>query len=495
METQTISKPGGGQDAALAFAAECPAVPMNEATDHRVRRKIDRNLLPWMCGLYLLQYLDKTTLSYASSMGITADTNMTASQYSWTGSIFYIGYLALQYPHNRLMQRFPVARYVSVSVVVWGIILATTAATTDFAGIMTVRFFLGALEGAVTASFVLITARWYRASEQAFRTGIWFCFNGVAQIVGGALAYGVSRGFEENSHIHFSSWKALFLIAGIATSIYGVALFFFLPESPISAPWLSEEERHVAIERLRSNQQGVGSKVFKWYQFREAFTDVRTYLIFLFLVTVDIPCGGITVFFTQLIGGMGFDANTTFIITMPAGVVQVICNLGFSYLAQRTGFRMLSAVAAMCLSLFGIALMAGLARDGPTANTIGQIIGYYITIGNSATATILTLSNISSNTAGYTKKTTVNAVALVGYCVGFLIGPQTFRDGPSYTNAKINIIAQWFAALCFCLALHIVNKRENTRRDKLANFPLAQPSGQEFQDLTDKENQYFRYSL
>lgn len=117
---------------------------------------------------------------------------------------------------------------------------------------------------------------------------------------------------------------------------------------------------------------------------------------------------------------MGFDANTTFLITMPAGVVQVICNLGFPFVAQRTGLRMLSAVAAMCLSLFGISLMAGLARDGPTAHTIGQIIGYYITIGNSATATILVLSTISSNAAGYTKKTTVNAVALVGYCIGEL---------------------------------------------------------------------------
>ncbi|KAL1636642.1 hypothetical protein SLS58_009696 [Diplodia intermedia] len=496
-EAQPFPTTAKGQDAALAFAAGCTMVPMDDATDRRVRRKIDRNLLPWMCGLYLLQYLDKTTLSYASSMGITADTGMSSAQYSWTGSIFYLGYLALQYPHNRLMQRLPVARYVAVSVVVWGIILATTAGTTDFAGIMAVRFFLGALEGAVTAGFVLITARWYRASEQAFRTGIWFCFNGVAQVVGGALAYGVSRGFEENSRMHFSAWKALFLITGLATSAYGIALFFLLPESPISAPWLSEEERHVAIERLRSNQQGVGTNAFKWYQFREAFTDVRTYLIFLFLVTVDIPCGGITVFFTQLIGGMGFDANTTFLITMPAGVVQVVCNLSFAYLAQRTGRRMLSAAAAMCLSLFGIALMAGLARDGPTAHTTGQIIGYYITIGNSATATILTLSSISSNVAGYTKKTTVNAVALVGYCVGgalgsFLIGPQTFRDGPSYTNAKTNIVAQWFAALCFCLALHLVNKRENARRDKLSH---SAPVGQEFQDLTDRENPHFRYSL
>ncbi|GME34470.1 putative transporter [Neofusicoccum parvum] len=398
-----------------------------------------------MCGLYLLQYLDKTTLSYASSMGIVADAGLSAAQYSWTGSVFYIGYLVFEYPHNRLMQRFPVARYVAVSVVVWGVVLAATAGTRDFAGIVAVRFFLGALEGAVTAGFVLITSKWYRGSEQAFRTGIWFCFNGVAQIVGGALAYGVSRGFSENSHISFSAWKALFLITGLATSLYGVALYFFLPESPISAPWLNEDERHVAIERLRGNQQGVGSKVFKWYQLREAFTDIRTYLIFFFLVTVDIPCGGITVFFTQLIGGMGFDANTTFLITMPAGVVQ--------------------------------------------------IIGYYITIGNSATATILVLSTISSNAAGYTKKTTVNAVALVGYCIGFLIGPQTFRDGPGYTNAKINIVAQWFAALCCCLGLHFVNKRENARREKLAASLPPQPTGQEFLDLTDMENPYFRYSL
>lgn len=104
---------------------------------------------------------------------------------------------------------------------------------------------------------------------------MWFCFNGVAQVVGGALAYGVSRGFEESSHISFSAWKALFVITGLATSVYGLALFVFLPESPITAAWLSKEERHIAVERLRGNQQGIGSKVFKWYQFREAFADVR----------------------------------------------------------------------------------------------------------------------------------------------------------------------------------------------------------------------------
>lgn len=78
-------------DAALTFAAHPSAVRIDAAADRRVRRRIDRHLLPWMCGLYLLQYLDKTTLSYASSMGIVADAGLSAAQYSWTGSVFYIG--------------------------------------------------------------------------------------------------------------------------------------------------------------------------------------------------------------------------------------------------------------------------------------------------------------------------------------------------------------------------------------------------------------------
>ena len=99
----------------------------------------------------MLQYLDKTALSYASSMGIKTDIHMSASEYSWTGSIFYIGYLVFEYPDNRLMQRFPLGKYISISVILWGMILSATAGTYNPTGVLVVRFFLGGLEGAVTA--------------------------------------------------------------------------------------------------------------------------------------------------------------------------------------------------------------------------------------------------------------------------------------------------------------------------------------------------------
>ncbi|KAI7972883.1 hypothetical protein EIK77_000770 [Talaromyces pinophilus] len=365
-----------------------------------------------MCGLYMLQYLDKTALSYASSMGIKTDTHMSASEYSWTGSIFYIGYLVFEYPHNRLMQMFPLGKYISISVILWGMILSATAGTSNPTGVLVVRFFLGGFEGAVTAGFVLVTSQWYPMKDQGTRSAIWFSFNGVSQIVGGVLAYGVYTGFEKG-HYTFPAWKAMFLITGLLTAVYGMFMFLFMADSPVTASWLTDAEKHIAVERLPKRIQN----------------------------------------------------------------------------------RMFCAVIGQLFGLLGMALMMGLSRSGTTAYPVGQLVGYYLDIGNSATALTLVLSIISSNTAGYTKKTTVNAISLIGYCVGFLIGPQTYRKAPDYPDAKWTTVAMWTTAAGCCLALYFVNKRENDRRDKLAADLPPQPEGQEFLDLTDKENMYFRYTL
>lgn len=58
-------------DEALQFfqAHAGDAVPMTPEEDRRLLRKIDWNLMPLLCVVYGLNYLDKTTVSYASVMG------------------------------------------------------------------------------------------------------------------------------------------------------------------------------------------------------------------------------------------------------------------------------------------------------------------------------------------------------------------------------------------------------------------------------------------
>lgn len=62
-----------GVDEAGAFA-DAHGIVVDPETNKRILRKIDFRLMPIMCGLYLLQYLDKVTLSYAAVMGIRTDT-------------------------------------------------------------------------------------------------------------------------------------------------------------------------------------------------------------------------------------------------------------------------------------------------------------------------------------------------------------------------------------------------------------------------------------
>src|ERR1700710_2084713 len=133
---------------------------------------------------------------------------------------------------------------------------------------------MGVLEATVNCGFVLITAKWYKKYEHSSRVGIWAASNGLATMVGAVVAYGCSRGSSE-AHLSFHGWRILALVCGLITIVFALCMYFFMAQSPIDAGFFSEEDKTLAVERLRDNHQGVGSRQFKWHQFREAFTDLR----------------------------------------------------------------------------------------------------------------------------------------------------------------------------------------------------------------------------
>lgn len=86
-----------------------------------------------------------------------------------TSAVFYFGYLAWSWPSSYLSVRFPIARYLGVTVILWGGILMCHGATKGFASLMAARFFLGVAEGAVAPGFALITGMFYKRHEQPSR--------------------------------------------------------------------------------------------------------------------------------------------------------------------------------------------------------------------------------------------------------------------------------------------------------------------------------------
>lgn len=138
---------------------------------------------------YLLQYLDKNSLNFASVYGLQDGTNLHGQQYSDLSTLFYVAYLIAQYPAGYALQKLPIGKTLSITAIVWGLILMTTAGCTSFAGIATNRFFLGFTEAIVNPGFVLMMSMWYTVKEQPLRLEIYYCTNGIATMFGGYVPW------------------------------------------------------------------------------------------------------------------------------------------------------------------------------------------------------------------------------------------------------------------------------------------------------------------
>ena len=83
-------------DPELAKYASQKAIVIDEATNARLKRMIDKRVLSIMIFTYFLQALDKGTMSFASIMGITDDAGLQGQQYSWLTTCIYIAVLIVE---------------------------------------------------------------------------------------------------------------------------------------------------------------------------------------------------------------------------------------------------------------------------------------------------------------------------------------------------------------------------------------------------------------
>ncbi|KAH8695994.1 putative MFS allantoate transporter [Talaromyces proteolyticus] len=493
IDSQIIKHSHDADEALKAFQGiEGQVITVDEATNRRLLRTIDWHLMPIMCLVYGMNYLDKTTISYASIMGLKTDLKLVGNDYQWLGSMFYFGYLGWEFPTTQLLQRLPLGKYSAICIILWGFILACFAGVSNFGGAVAIRFLLGVFEAAVTPGFALLTSQWWTKKEQGQRTGIWFSFNGVGQIVGGLIAYGIAVGTRENGS-SIAPWKIIFLVTGLLTICLGFCFLYLIPDNQLNARWLSQDDRILAVERVRINQQGIGNKHFKFYQFKETLLDPMTWGFVFYALVADIPNGGISNFFSQLIVSFGYTPEQSLLYGTPGGGVEVIALIVNGFLGDYTGQRILCSMGGLVCSIVGMVLIIAL----PLTNKVGRLLGYYMTQA-SPTPFVAILSLISSNVAGYTKKTTVAALYLIAYCVGNIIGPQVFRpgDAPRYVPAEITIVVCYGVALIDLAFIWWWYQRQNKKKAMIrASAEYVRMENQEWLDLTDRENHEFVYTL
>lgn len=452
--------------------------------DKRLLRKVDWFLLPIMAFTAFLQFLDKVSLNFAAGYGMTKELHLVGDQYSWTASIFYFGYLAFSIPTNILVQKLPLSKYLCTCIVLWGLILAASSKVTDFKGLMVARFFMGCLEATILPSFNLINTMYYTRDEQSFRASVWF--NGMAGVLGGLLAFGIGK----INNPHMSDWRFIFLIYGVFTTAWGFVLFFVIPDNPLKAWWLTEEEKSQVVLRVSENQTGLENKHFKWEQARELLSDPKIWILFVFSFAANIPNGALNAFSTIIIGSFKFEKFQAILLNIPGGAVLLLSVCFFCYFPTRfKNCRTTAGAIGVVPALVGTIILTTTSRDHKGVSLFAFYLMYFFN-----TAFVMSLSLASSNFAGHTKKVLTNAIIFTAYCGGNIAGPFFFKTSQS-PKYQLGI-----GATMFCFALQIVLlmvfqgyvRWENKRRDTLYGIP-EEIDERTFLDLTDMENKSFRY--
>ncbi|KAM5350747.1 hypothetical protein ACJ41O_007252 [Fusarium nematophilum] len=468
-------------------------VEIDEATNKRLKKMIDKRILVVMVVTYFTQSLDRGTMSMASIMGIIEDTNLAPNQYSWFTTIMYLVVLVVEYPENYILQRIPIAKWLSINIILWGVVLALHAIASNFASLVVLRGLLGAFETVCQPAFVLLSSTWYKKEEQASTIVYWYMMNGLQQILGGLIAFAFSF---VPKYSPIKSWQALFMTYGIATIFWGIFVFFWMPDSPMKAKCWSEEDKKLMVERVRENRTGVQNRIFRKEQIYHAISDPQVYAFALIQICTTLPAGGIGAYANILVKSFGFSTWETQLLQMPIGIVMLTVMLTSAWADRKFKQTILAMMIGLLPTIAGVVVL--ISQPFQHSKRVGLLIAYYI-IYSFWACSGLALSLVSRNVAGQTKKSAVIASNFVFWAVGNAIGPQCFRDkdAPRYFLALAIILGCFVFLEVVLISLRTYYVWVNKSRDaKVASGEVVDDVNfaHAFEDIADNKNPHFRYT-
>ncbi|KAI8242944.1 putative transporter [Colletotrichum sp. SAR 10_99] len=376
-------------------------------------RKLDRRIMPILWAMYFLNYLDRNALPQARLNTLEEDLNLKGVEYNTAISILFVGYLLMQVPSNMFLTRTKPSAYMSICMIGWAAISAATAGVKNYSGLVACRFFLGFVE-AVSICQVVSTGCSGLIAAATFAT-----LDKVKGIAG---------------------WQWLFIIEGSVTALVAIFGFFLLPDDPSETRWLTEEERKLAVERIRRDTVGHQERGSTWEGLKQACKDPKTWL-FCLMQNLHISACSFNNFFPTIVRSMGFRSTTALLLTAPPYFVSGFLGIPFAWSSGRFNERTWHITAGLSLAIVGFAMTCG-SQNNAVRYTATFL---YATGAYSVGSVILGwVSNTLSQTPE--KKAVayslVNVTANLAYIYCAYLWPSS--DGPKYMMGFSSMIA--FAA-------------------------------------------------
>ncbi|KZO94375.1 MFS general substrate transporter [Calocera viscosa TUFC12733] len=456
------------QESPAELLAELP----KHESERQLLRKLDWYLVPWLSLLYLLSFLDRTSIGNAKLYHLEQDLGLTDQQYLVALTIFFISYALFEVPSNVFLKRLRPSIWLSFTMLMWGVMMTVQGLVHNYGGLLAMRWFLGMFEAGLYPGVNYYLSCWYKRSEFGIRAAVFFSAATVSGAFGGLLAAAISNMEGVGGK---PAWAWIFIIEGLATVLAGIASFWIVQDFPDTAKFLTEAERAFVVRRLQEDDQfSAAGEEFKFRYVWSAVRDWKVWVGMLCYAGIDAPLYAFSLFTPSIINQLGYTATPANLLSVPVYVWACILTCGVGWLADKkqtrgwfnliflavgaTGYIILIASRNPALSYFAVYLAAS---------------GIYPLIPN-------TVAFVSNNVEGSYKRSVALAMVIGFGNLNGAVSSNIYRaqDTPWYRLGHVIVLVYICIGFVTTIIMMIGLKRENAAREKGEKDEVIGPVGE-----------------
>jgi len=306
-------------------------------------RKNWLRIIPWLLLLYIINYLNRITISFAipgieSSLGITAEMAGLAS------GIFFIGYFIFQIPGTFLVHKYGARTMVTLFLIGWGVFSILNSYVQSVIELYIVRFMIGFMEGAFFPGLIYYISFWFPKKQMARANALFLTAVPISNIIGSPILGNI---------VSLYGWRIAFTFGGIPAIIFGILTWFYLPDFPDKAPWLSDKEKTTLLNEIMSENQIIEKSQGK-YTISKAFKEKKTILLSIIYFFWMTNLFAILIWSPDILL-LGSKYGISYIGWILAGVwlIGLIAMVSWAWHSDKTGERLHHTSLGLLIALVG----------------------------------------------------------------------------------------------------------------------------------------------
>lgn len=209
--------------------------------------KATKRIIPMLIIMFIMAYLDRSNIGFAKQE-FQYDTGLSDSAYAFGAGIFFIGYALFEIPSNIMLYHIGARVWLARIMITWGLVSAATMFAHTQTMFILLRFLLGVSEAGFFPGVILYLTFWFPQHIRTRVTGYFLFGAPLAFILGGPLSGTLLTLEATPLAFGLHGWQLMFLLEGILASLIGIWVFFYLPDHPNNAHWLTATEKNALNE-------------------------------------------------------------------------------------------------------------------------------------------------------------------------------------------------------------------------------------------------------